>query len=112
MTEQKNPQDLPEQLRIRREKRQKLIDAGVEPYPVAVDRTVSLRDLRAKFEVVGEDADVDKRDGVTYLAPGEETDVEVAVAGRLIFMRNTGQLCFATLQDGDVTHLQAMLSLA
>ena len=112
MTEQKNPQDLPEQLRIRREKRQKLIDAGVEPYPVAVDRTVSLRDLRAKFEVVGEDADVDKRDGVTYLAPGEETDVEVAVAGRLIFMRNTGKLCFATLQDGDGTHLQAMLSLA
>ncbi|NLP38273.1 MAG: lysine--tRNA ligase, partial [Corynebacterium pollutisoli] len=112
MTEQKNPQDLPEQLRIRREKRQKLIDAGVEPYPVAVDRTVSLRDLRAKFEVVGEDADVDKRDGVTYLAPGEETDVEVAVAGRLIFMRNTGKLCFATLQDGDGTQLQAMLSLA
>jgi len=61
---------------------------------------------------VGEDADVDKRDGVTYLAPGEETDVEVAVAGRLIFMRNTGKLCFATLQDGDGTHLQAMLSLA
>lgn len=112
MTEQKNTQDLPEQLRIRREKRQKLIDAGVEPYPVAVDRTTSLRDLREKFAVLAEDADVDKQEGVTYLQAGEETDVEVAVAGRLIFMRNTGKLCFATLQDGDGTQLQAMLSLA
>ena len=112
VTEQKNTQDLPEQLRIRREKRQKLIDAGVEPYPVTVDRTTSLRDLREKFAVLAEDADVEKREGVTYLQPGEETDVEVAVAGRLIFMRNTGKLCFATLQDGDGTQLQAMLSLA
>ena len=112
MTEQKNPQDLPEQLRIRREKRQKLIDAGVEPYPVTVDRTTSLRDLRAKFVVVPEGEDAAGEEGVTYLGPGEETDVEVAVAGRLIFMRNTGKLCFATLQDGDGTQLQAMLSLA
>lgn len=36
----------------------------------------------------------------------------VSVTGRLIFMRNTGKLCFATLQDGDGTQLQAMLSLA
>ncbi len=34
--------DLPEQLRIRREKRAGLIQRGVEPYPVAVDRTKSL----------------------------------------------------------------------
>src|SRR5690625_6789589 len=27
-------------------------------------------------------------------------------------MRNTGKLCFATLQDGDGTQVQAMLSLA
>jgi lysyl-tRNA synthetase class 2 len=35
----------------------------------------------------------------------------VAVTGRVIFQRNTGKLCFATLRDGDGTELQAMLSL-
>ena len=39
--------------------------------------------------------------------PGEV----VSVAGRVIFVRNTGKLCFATLHDGDGTELQAMLSL-
>lgn len=104
--------DLPEQLRIRREKRARLLDSGVEAYPVSVDRTISLKELREKFVVVQEDEDIEKLDGVTYLAPGEETDVEVAVAGRIIFQRNTGKLCFATLQEGDGTKLQAMLSLA
>ena len=30
----------------------------------------------------------------------------------MIFLRNTGKLCFATLREGDGTELQAMLSLA
>ena len=38
--------DLPEQLRIRREKRAGLIERGIEPYPVAVARTSSLADIR------------------------------------------------------------------
>ena len=29
----------------------------------------------------------------------------------MVFARNTGKLCFATLQDGDGTQLQAMISL-
>ena len=33
------------------------------------------------------------------------------VAGRVMFLRNTGKLCFATLREGDGTELQAMLSL-
>ena len=41
--------DLPEQLRIRREKRAGLIEKGVEPYPVAVDRTKSLKEIREKY---------------------------------------------------------------
>ena len=36
----------------------------------------------------------------------------VGVTGRVIFLRNTGKLCFATLREGDGTELQAMLSLA
>ena len=38
--------DLPEQLRIRREKRASLIERGIEPYPVAVPRTKSLKEVR------------------------------------------------------------------
>ena len=30
----------------------------------------------------------------------------------MVFARNSGKLCFATLQDGDGTQLQAMISLA
>ena len=91
-------QDFSEQQQIRREKRQRLIDEGRDAYPVEVDRTTSLKELRAKY------------DGT--LEAGEETQDEVAVAGRIMFQRNTGKLCFATLQEGDGTQLQVMLSLA
>ncbi|MFI5505127.1 lysine--tRNA ligase [Corynebacterium kutscheri] len=103
--------ELPEQLRIRHEKRAKLIDEGIDAYPVIVDRTISISDLRAKFEAV-ETLPEQPVEGVTYLQAGDETDVEVAVAGRVLFIRNTGKLCFAALQEGDGTHIQAMLSLA
>lgn len=91
--------DLPEQLRVRREKRQRLLgaDEGRTPYPVAVPRTHSLAQVRAAHP---------------DLEPGAETDDVVSVAGRVVFVRTTGKLCFATLQEGDGTRLQAMLSLA
>ncbi len=88
--------DLPEQLRIRREKRAGLLERGVEPYPVSVDRTKSLKEIREKYS--GLDIDV---------ATG---DIE-SLTGRIIFKRDTGKLCFATLREGDGTELQAMLSL-
>ncbi|CAN2226208.1 LysU Lysyl-tRNA synthetase (class II) [Candidatus Nanopelagicaceae bacterium] len=88
--------DLPEQLRIRREKRAGLLERGVEPYPVAVDRTTSLKAIREKY--TGLEIDI---------ATG---DIE-SLTGRIIFKRDTGKLCFATLREGDGTELQAMLSL-
>lgn len=112
MSEQKKTQDIPEQVRIRHEKRERLLASGIEAYPVHVDRTISLADLRRKYRVLGPDEQPGTEEGVRYLAVGEETSDEVAIAGRLIFMRNTGKLCFATLQDGDGTKVQAMLSLA
>ena len=87
--------DLPEQLRIRREKRASLLERGIEPYPVAVPRTKSLQEVRQKY--TGLDVDV---------ATG---DIE-SLTGRIIFKRDTGKLCFATLREGDGTELQAMLS--
>lgn len=104
--------DIPEQLRIRRDKRTRLLADGTEAYPVSVARTTSLADLRAKYRVLAEDEAAGSEEGVTYLAVGEETEDVVSIAGRLIFMRNTGKLCFATLQDGDGTQVQAMLSQA
>ncbi|MEJ5927662.1 lysine--tRNA ligase [Corynebacterium sp. H128] len=114
MTDAKNTQaqaeDLPEQLRIRRDKRRRLLSEGTDAYPVVVDRTTSIKDVRAKYNVLTEG--VAPIDGVVNLNVGEETNDEVAIAGRVIFVRNTGKLCFASIQEGDGTRIQAMLSLA
>lgn len=88
--------DLPEQLRIRREKRAGLIVRGIEPYPVSVARTKSLKEIREKYMSL----DIDVATG----------DVE-SLTGRIIFKRDTGKLCFAILREGDGTELQAMFSL-
>jgi len=88
--------DLPEQLRIRREKRAGLIERGIEPYPVAVARTSSLSEIRSRYSEL-------ETDSVTG-------DIQ-SLTGRIIFKRDTGKLCFATLREGDGTELQAMLSL-
>ncbi|MBB2925323.1 lysyl-tRNA synthetase class 2 [Cellulomonas cellasea] len=89
-------EDLPEQMRVRREKRERLLAEG-EAYPVSVPRTHTLAQVRAAHP---------------DLEPGTETDDVVGVAARVVFLRNTGKLCFATLQDGEGTRLQVMLSLA
>ncbi|MCP1388258.1 lysine--tRNA ligase [Corynebacterium sp. TA-R-1] len=103
-------QSLSEQQQIRRAKRQKLLDEGREPYPAEIKRTTSLRDLRNTYQVV--EAGDPSANGTTHLEPGQETQDVVSVAGRIMFQRNTGKLCFATLQEGDGTQLQVMLSLA
>lgn len=91
------PDDVPEQFRIRQAKRQRLLDDGKEAYPVAVPRTHSLAEVRAKYPDLTADT---------------TTGEVVGVTGRVVFARNSGKLCFATLQEGDGTQLQAMISLA
>jgi lysyl-tRNA synthetase, class II len=94
-------EDVIEQKAVRLAKRERLIaersDAAGGAYPVAVPVTDTIPALRARF------AD---------LEAGEETDVTAAVAGRVVFSRNTGKLCFASLQSGDGSRIQAMVSLA
>src|ERR687893_2296969 len=51
------------------------------------------------------------REKYADLATDTATGDKAAVAARVIFQRNTGKLCFATLRAGDGTELQAMLSL-
>ncbi|MGY1610076.1 MULTISPECIES: lysine--tRNA ligase [unclassified Geodermatophilus] len=86
--------ELPEQLRVRRAKLDRLREAGTDPYPVTVGRTTSLADVRAEHP---------------DLEPDTMTGERVGVTGRVIFSRNTGKLCFATLREGDA-ELQVMLS--
>ena len=95
MTDEPIETDLPEQIRVRMDKRAKIIANGGEAYPVGVDRTAQIADVRARY--------ADLEDGV-------ETDDVVGVAGRVVFIRNTGKLCFATVQDGEGERLQIMLS--
>ena len=87
--------DLPEQIAVRLSKRDRLIEKG-DAYPVALPITDTIAEVRAKFP----DLEVD-------VATGEK----VGVSGRVVFARNTGKLCFATLQSGDGERIQAMVSL-
>lgn len=88
--------DLPEQLRIRREKRAAILQRGQDPYPVSVPRTTSLLEIRQKHK----DLPIDVGTGIIE-----------SITGRVIFKRDTGKLCFANLREGDGTELQAMFSL-
>ena len=93
--------DVFEQKAVRLAKRERLIaertDAAGGAYPVTVPITDTIPALRERY------AD---------LEAGEETGVVAAVAGRIVFSRNTGKLCFASLQAGDGSRIQAMVSLA
>ncbi|WP_040168248.1 lysine--tRNA ligase [Microbacterium gorillae] len=90
-----------EQKAVRLAKRAKLIEERTSPaggaYPVSVPVTTTIGALRAEY---GE------------LEAGAETGVTAGVAGRIVFSRNTGKLCFATLQSGEGARIQAMVSLA
>nr|WP_026929968.1 lysine--tRNA ligase [Glycomyces tenuis] len=101
MTEHEQPtetgDDLPEQMRIRREKRAALLSEGKQPYALGYSRTHTLAELRERF---------------AGLEAGESSGTTVATVGRVIFVRTAGKLCFARLRDGDGTEFQVMLSQA
>ena len=84
-----------EQVRVRAAKRQRLLDAEVDPYPVTLPITTTIAAVRAAH---------------SNLAPGDETDDVVGLAGRVMYLRNSGRLCFATLQDGVGETIQVMIS--
>ena len=95
-------QDLSEQQQVRHAKRDRLHAAGVEAYPITVPRTHTAAAVHQ---------------GWGHLEAGDETTDVVSVSGRVVFIRNTGKLCFATVQDGFTladsgARLQVMLSLA
>ncbi|MBP6043461.1 MAG: lysine--tRNA ligase [Rhodoluna sp.] len=88
-------QDLPEQIAVRLAKRERLNELG-DAYPVSLPITHTIEQVRAAYP----DLEID-------VATGDK----VGIAGRVMFQRNTGKLCFATLQAGGGERIQAMLSL-
>jgi lysyl-tRNA synthetase class 2 len=89
--------EVSEQKQVRLAKRARLIESGAEAYPVELAITEAIPALRERFG----DLEADAVTGVT-----------VGVAGRVVHLRNTGKLCFAALQSGDGSRIQAMVSLA
>jgi len=91
-----SPDRFPEQIRVRRQKLDRLREHGIDPYPVTFPRTHTLAEARL---LVGD------------LPPDTETAIQVSVAGRVLLKRDMGQLGFATLRDGS-GDLQVMVDVA
>ena len=95
MSEEIEGVDLPEQIAVRMAKRERLNELS-SAYPVVLPITHTIEATKAHY-------------------PNLEADVAtgdvVALAGRIMFLRNTGKLCFATLQSGTGERIQAMVSL-
>ena len=73
-----------------------MLKDGIQPYPVTLDVTATIEEVRAKY------------DG--KLEAGDETEDVVGIAGRVLFLRNAGGLCFVQLSAGDGTKIQGMIS--
>ncbi|BDR52562.1 lysine--tRNA ligase [Bombiscardovia nodaiensis] len=90
------PQAHPEQVQMRVAKRALMLKEGIPPYPVHLNVTDRIEDVRAKYE--------------GKLEAGQETEDVVGIAGRVLFLRNGGGLCFVQLSAGDGTKIQGMVS--
>lgn len=88
-------EDLPEQIAVRMEKREKLNELS-SAYPVTLPITHTIEAIKAHYPNLEAD-----------IATGDQ----VGIAGRVMFLRNTGKLCFAALQSGTGERIQAMISL-
>jgi lysyl-tRNA synthetase class 2 len=80
---------LDEVLQARRESLERLRRRGVEPFALRFEPTAHAAELHDRYQ---------------DLTPGEDTDREVAVAGRIVLIRGHGKLSFFTLRDvtGDI----------
>ena len=88
--------DTNEQREVRLAKRARLLERGEQAYPVSVPVTDAIGAVRERYADLGTDT---------------TTGDTVGLAGRVVHLRNTGKLCFAALQAGDGSRIQAMVSL-
>ncbi len=75
---------LPEQVRVRHRKLERLREAGTDPYPVGVHRTHTLGEVRDEYP---------------DLTPGTRSGKSVSIAGRVLLTRDHGGVLFAVLRD-------------
>ncbi|WP_019852749.1 bifunctional lysylphosphatidylglycerol synthetase/lysine--tRNA ligase LysX [Actinopolyspora mortivallis] len=87
--------NMPEQVRVRHDKLDRMHAAGINPYQTRTYRNTTVAEVRRHHG---------------HLGPDEHTGTRVGLAGRIMLSRNSGKLCFATLseQSGEI---QLMLSL-
>ncbi|MBQ5556598.1 MAG: lysine--tRNA ligase [Aeriscardovia sp.] len=86
----------PEQTLVRIAKRDEMLDCGQNPYPVELPITSSIKEVREKW--------------AGKLEKGAKSGEKAGVAGRAVFIRNSGGLCFVELQDGKFNSIQIMIS--
>ncbi|HEY3033386.1 MAG TPA: lysine--tRNA ligase, partial [Streptosporangiaceae bacterium] len=72
-------------MRVRLAKRERLLAAGADPYPVGFPRTATIGEIRERYP---------------DLKPDTSTGEKVGVTGRVLLSRIGGKLCFATIRDG------------
>ena len=82
-------------MRVRLDKRQRLLDEGVDPYPVGFPRTATIAEVRERYP---------------DLEPDTYTGDRVGVTGRVMLSPSGGKLSFATIRDG-TGDIQVMISL-
>ena len=87
--------DLPEQMRVRRAKLDRIRADGIDPYPPGFPRTTTIAAVRQAHD---------------ELPPDTFTGQQVGVVGRVVLYRSSGKLCFATIRDG-TGEIQVMISL-
>ncbi|NLI04801.1 MAG: lysine--tRNA ligase, partial [Actinomycetaceae bacterium] len=105
--------DTSDQIQVRLAKRAKLLAEGHEPYAAELPITHVITDVRGAYAVAelddaGEPVESEVGDGVRVLVPGEETEDQVALAGRVMLMRPSGRIAFVVLQDGAGNRLQVI----
>jgi lysyl-tRNA synthetase, class II len=92
--EEDQHREVPEQMRVRLAKRERLLAEGTDPYPVGFPRTDTIAAVRARHPDLPAD---------TF------TGEKVGVAGRVMLSRIGGKLSFATIRDG-TGDIQVMIS--
>src|SRR6188472_1147498 len=85
MSDQTEEPKLSDVLRDRREKLERLREAGIDPFPPEFGEREDIGEVRAAHE---------------GLAPGIETESRHRIAGRIVGRRGHGKACFLDLRDG------------
>ena len=94
MDDDQHSAEIPEQVRVRLGKRERLLAEGTDPYPVTFPRTHTIKEVRDEYPDLPADT---------------ETGEHVGVTGRVMLSRIAGKLCFATIRDG-TGDIQVMIS--